>query len=270
MRWAMFIETLRRGWRGMLYWGIGVGLLTFVQIIIIPDVQALQEMANMMETLPSWMLSAFGIDDMEYMATPEGYIALQFFSYALVMFSIYAVVAGLAITSGDEDRGTLDMVLATPIPRTRLMLERFAAYALMAIGFVLITFLWLWIGVAITPALAVDMGKIFGATLFLLPATLMVLTFATLIGALIRQRGIAIAVASAFIAVSYTFQLVGSAAEGALASALRTVSYFHYADGVSYLTDGANWGNVALVSALGVLMLISGVWYFNRRDVGGL
>jgi ABC-2 type transport system permease protein len=270
MRWAMFVETLRRNWRGMVYWGIGVGLLTFVQIIIVPDVEMLQDMAQMMETLPSWMLSAFGIDDMEYMATAEGYVALQFFSYALIMFSIYAVVAGLGVTSGDEDRGTLDMVLTTPLPRSRLVLEKFGAYALLTLGYMLITYLWLLFAVLITPALVLDLGKVFAATLNLVPATLMVLAFATLMGALIRRRGMVVAISAAFIAVSYTFQLIGSAAGGGLAATLQSVSYFHYADGVSFLTEGVNWGNLALISGLAVAMLLVGLWRFQRRDIGGL
>lgn len=270
MRGAIFIETLRRGWRGMLYWSIGLGLLTMIQVIVIPDVQALEEMAQLMGTLPSWMLSAFGINDMEYLATAEGYVALQFFSYALVMFSIYAVTQGLGVTSGDEDRGTLDLVLAVSLPRTRLIIEKLAAYSVLCIGFILLTYLWLWFGVLITPALVVDMNKMFAVTLTMIPPTLMVLAFTTLIGAFFRNRGFAVAIASAFVAVSYTLQLVGSAVQGGIGSTLSTLSYFKYADSISNLTQGINYTNIIGILIAAVVMFLISLWHFNRRDIGGL
>jgi len=269
MNGAIFVETLRRNWRGMLFWGLGIGLITWMQVIIITDVTMLQDMQQMMETLPSWMLSAFGVDDVAYMATPEGYVAVQFFSYALLMFSVYAVTLGMSVTSADEDRGALDMVLSTPLPRARLILEKLAVYALLVVGVVLISYLWLWLGVAMPPALTVDMSKMFVATMNTIPASLMVLAVTMFIGVFIKRRGTAMVVASVFVAASYLFQMIGSTAEGALASTLSGVSYFKYADSMKVLQNGFAWGNVLLLLGVALVAVIAALWRFERRDVGG-
>lgn len=266
---AMMLEALRRNWRAMLYWGIGIGLVTWIQVIIITDVTMLEDMKQMMETLPSWMMAAFGVDDMAYMATPEGYIAVQFFSYALLMFSVYAVTLGLSITSGDEDRGALDMVLSTPLPRWRLIIEKMIVYSALIIGVILIAYLWLWLGVVMTPALTVDMNKLFAATLNTIPASLMVLAMTMFIGALIPRRGIAMVLASVFVAASYLFQMIGSAAEGALADALSGVSYFNYSDGIGMLQNGVSITDTLLLVAVGLVATFAGLWLFQRRDIGG-
>lgn len=266
---AMMIEALRRNWRAMLYWGIGIGLVTWIQVIIITDVSMLEDMQQMMETLPSWMLAAFGMDDMAYMATPEGYVAIQFFSYALLMFSVYAVTLGLSVTSSDEDRGALDMVLSTPLPRWRLIIEKLIVYSVLVIGVVLITFFWLWLGVVMTPALTVDINKLLMATLNTIPATLMVLAVTMFIGALIPRRGIAMVAASVFVVASYLFQLIGSAAEGALAQALSGVSYFNYSNGIEMLQNGFSVTNTLLLVGVGLAATFAGLWLFQRRDVGG-
>jgi hypothetical protein len=37
MNGAIFVEALRRNWRAMLFWGLGIGLITWMQVIIIED-----------------------------------------------------------------------------------------------------------------------------------------------------------------------------------------------------------------------------------------
>lgn len=266
---AILREALRRNWRAMLFWGLGIGLVTWMQVIIITDVTMLQDMQQMMETLPSWMLSAFGVDDVAYMATPEGYVAVQFFSYALLMFSVYALTLGLSVISADEDRGALDMVLSAPLPRWRLMVEKIAVYSVLVMGVVLISYLWLWLGVVMTPALTVDMNKMFVATLNTIPASLMVLAVTVLITAFVKRRGTAIVLASVFVAASYLFQMIGSAAEGALASVLSGISYFNYADSMGVLQTGWSWGNSLLLLGIGLVAVALGLWRFQQRDIGG-
>ena len=121
---AVFKETLSRGWRGMLWWGLGLGSLAFISIIIIPDVNALEQMATLMESLPPFLVQALGGGDISFMATPEGYLAVQYFSIALLFFAVYAVVSGLNVTSNDEERGILDVFMSLPLATEEHQFER--------------------------------------------------------------------------------------------------------------------------------------------------
>lgn len=266
---AVFMETLRRSWRGMVWWGLGIGSLGFISIIIVPDVQTLEQMAELMDTLPPFLTQALGGGDISFMATPEGYLALQYFSFTLIVFAVYAVVSGLNISANDEERGILDVFLSLPVARWRLVLEKFVAYSLLIAGAIVISFICMWIGIAITPSLAtVDLSKIVGATFAMLPASLLVLAFTLFVAAVVRRRGLAISLASAFVIGSYFFDTIGRAAPDTLASSLRAISFFSYYDGAGVMQYGLSWGNLLVLFVATVVLLIGGGWFFQRRDVG--
>lgn len=266
---AVFVETLRRGWKGMLGWGLGLGSLAFISIIIIPDVNALEQMATLMESLPPFLVQALGGGDITFLATPEGYLALQYFSVALLFFSVYAVVSGLGVTANDEDRGILDAFLSLPVARWRLVLENFVAYSLLIAGAVLISFVFMWAAIGITPALAtVSMDRLAAANFVMLPALLVVLAFTLFIAAVVRRRGLAIALAAIFVVGSYFMDTIGRAAPDTAASAVRLVSFFAYYDATGVLQHGLAWGNVLLMLLAAVVLLAGGIWFFERRDVG--
>jgi ABC-type transport system involved in multi-copper enzyme maturation permease subunit len=266
---SVFVDTLRRGWTTMLGWGLGLGSLAFISIIIIPDVNALEQMAELMETLPPFLTQALGGGDITFMATPEGYLALQYFSVALLFFSAYAVSSGLGVTANDEDRGILDAFLSLPLARWRLVLEKFLAYSLLIAGGVLISFVFMWAAIGITPALAtVRMDRLAAASFVMLPALLVVLAFTIFIAAVVRRRGLAITLAAIFVVGSYFMDTLGRAAPDTAASALRSVSFFAYYDASGILQNGLAWGNVLLMLLATSVLLVGGVWFFERRDVG--
>lgn len=266
---AIFMEVLRRSWLAMLWWGLGIGSLGFVSIIIVPDVQALEQMAELMETLPPFLTQALGGGDVTFMATPEGYLALQYFSITLLVFAVYAAVSGFNVASNEEERGILDIVLSLPIARWRLVLEKFLAYSVLITGAILISFVCMWIGIAITPSLAtVDMGKIIAATFAMLPASLVVLAFTIFIAAAVRRRGMAIGLASVFVVGSYFIDTIGRAAPDTFASTLRATSFFAYYDGTGVMQYGLTWTNMLVLFVATVVLVIAGIWFFQRRDIG--
>src|SRR3954462_8982906 len=104
---AVFLETLRRGWRGMLYWGIGMGVYGGFIILALPDVNALKQAADLIASMPAFIVKMVGGDDAAFMTTPQGFLATKFFLFAPIMLGIYAINAGLNVTSNEEDRGIM-------------------------------------------------------------------------------------------------------------------------------------------------------------------
>lgn len=268
MRGAVFFETLRRSWQSMLWWGLGLGALAFLVIIIVPEVQVLEQMARMMETLPPILIQALGGGDIAYMATPEGYLSVQYFGFILLIFAVYAVISGLNVTANDEERGTLDVVLSLPLPRERLVLEKFLAYALLTVGIIAISFVCMWAAILLTPALAIDLNKLVIANINILPSTLLVLSVTILLSSVLRRRSHTIALASAFVIASYFLDTLGRAAPDTILEPLSYLSFFRYYDVVGIMQHGITWSNVLLLLAATAFFLATGVWFFRRRDVG--
>lgn len=265
-----FLETLRRSWRGMVIWGIALALITWMQVIVVPDVDALGAMGDMLAALPPLVLSMLGTTDLEFLATAEGYLASQYFGIMLLIFGVYAVVMGLNVTINDEERGIMDVVMSLPITRTQLIIERAAAYALLLIGVILISFAGLMIGVYMTPVLAegISMERMIIGTLNMIPGALVMLTFTVFVGATLRRRAAAGGLAAAFIVGSYFIDTLGRSATDSPFSTLRVLSFYSYYDGAGVIQNGLVIGNVALLLAVTVGLVALSLVYYRRRDIG--
>src|SRR5579884_2100199 len=65
------------------------------------------------------------------MNTPEGYITFRYMETVMPIFlSIWPILAGARLVRGEEERGTMDVLLATSQTRTRLLLEKVGALAI--------------------------------------------------------------------------------------------------------------------------------------------
>ena len=266
MPWAVFNETLRRGWRGMIYWGIGLGALGLVIMTIIPNVAILKQFQSLMTTMPA-LLKTLGMEDAAQLATPEGFISAGYFGRVLLILAVYTVLSGLNITANEEDQGIIDVVLALPLPRWRLVIEKFAAYSLMLFGVVVLGFVGLYVG-SIGSNIHVDGGKLLISSINVLPSALLMLAFTGFAGALFRTRGSAGAVAIIFIVASYVLDFIGSAASDSFIAPLRSLSFFTYYDNAHIMQTGLNISYIALLLGLSFVLVAGSVWFFQRRDVG--
>jgi ABC-2 type transport system permease protein len=264
---AIFKETLRRGWRTALYWSIGLAMLGAYIVIVIPNVDTLKEYTRLFESLPPALLKMFGAGDVTTLATPEGFVAYGFFGYTLLMLAVYAVLVGLNVTANEEDEGILDMMLSLPVARWRIVAEKLAAYTLLLVGIIIISFIGLLLGLR-TSTLEIDMGKLLVSTVNILPGALLMVGFTAFVATVARRKSTAVALASLFIIGSYFVNFIGELASGTAASALRALSFFNYYDASGTMLHGLNLGNWLLLLVVALALFAGTVWGFNRRDVG--
>lgn len=263
---VVFMETLRRNWRGMLYWGIGLSVYGYFITSFVKDANILKQYAEITKSLPVAMLKFLGTDA-STLATPEGFLGYGFFGYALIILAIYAILAGLNVTANEEDQGIMDILLSLPLARWRLVIEKFLAYTLMIVVIIAFALAGLYIGNQAS-AVQIDVGHLIAGVVNILPGTLLTLAFTMFVAVLFRSKGTATAVASIFVIGSYLVNFLGLAASGTIVDQLRGISFFYYYDYNSVLVNGLNWGNVALLVAVAALLFGGCLWLFQRRDVG--
>lgn len=263
---AVFRETLRRGWRPMLYWGVGLGLMGLYIMVAVQDMETLQQYAAIVASMPPALAQLFGMTAAA-MATPEGFIAFGFFSYGLLILSVYAIMAGLDITASEEESGILDALLAQPVPRWRVMAEKFLASALTAAGVVAISVAGLLIGAQFS-SLPVNTGRVVEGAVNMLPSLLLLIAFTMFVAVIVRRRSTAAALAAVFVVGSYFVDFLGGAASSSLAVSLRGLSFFSHYDAVGAMQNGLNWGSIALLLAVTAALALGALWFFQRRDVG--
>ena len=67
--------------------------------------------------MPATLRSLFAATGAD-MSTPVGYIQIELMSFmGPLLVILYAVLAGSAAVAGEEDRHTLDLLLANPVSR---------------------------------------------------------------------------------------------------------------------------------------------------------
>ena len=264
---AVLTETLRRTWQQTLYWGLGLGLLGLVGVLVVPLFDAL-DIAAMLDTLPPVLLQAAGIgDDLTFTTTPEGMVALAFFGKMALVFIAYPVVMGMRVTSNEETDGIMDMLLSLPVERARVVLEKVAAYLLNMVFLTLIVFLGVWVGSRLIDV-PLNIGRLVESTLNLLPTLTFVLAFTTFIGALVGRRSAALGLVTAFVMGSYMLDTFGGMAKDSAVGHLRVLSFFSHYNPSGVMQYGLSWGTVAGLLALSAVLVAGSVWAFQRRDVG--
>lgn len=266
---TVFFEVLRRSWRQIIYWGLGLIIWAFYPFFMIPNTEdGLQQYVDLLDELDPAMLSAVGIADAASLGTPEGFVGYAFFGYILLVMSVFAVIAGLNVSAVEEESGTMDLVLSLPIPRWQVIAEKLAAYIVMIVGISLLGFIGLLTGNALAPVeVDVSFGRYLEGAFNIIPGSVLILTFTTFVGTLVRRRATAAAIAGGFVVASFLLDAVAKAANSDAADAVSQLSVFAHYNGTQVLVNGLAWGSVIALFIVAALLSTGAVTLFQRRDI---
>jgi ABC-2 type transport system permease protein len=249
--------------RSLIGWSLGLFCLAVVMTAIYPTVRGNPLISRIHEIYPKAFLSMFGITDM---TTGAGFLRAELFSLIVPMLMVaMAVMWGGDIIAGEEDRGTIDLLLANPVSRRRVLFEKWAA---LLIGIVVVV-AGLAVGFAVTIPI-VHMRISWPNLMAVITASALLSlcfgTFAMAVGAASGRRGFARGVIAMVAVVAYLVSVLPD-----LVSWLRPVrplSPWYHALGVDPLTTGFRVGHLAVVVALTIIAFVAGMVRFNDRDLG--
>ena len=202
------------------------------------------------------------------MQTPEGYITFRYMETTLpVLLSIWPILAGARLVRGEEERGTMDVLLATPQPRARLLLEKVAALLLALLVIALLFALGTVAGEARLGGGHVDFVRALLAGLNLSGLAFFFGMVALLLSQLTTSRRVAAGWASGLLLLSLFLNISGREVSG---SWLQFLSPFYYYNLNRPLLPGFQDQPLAalLLVGLSALCIAGSVILFARRDIG--
>lgn len=257
-----FTKWLWDGRRSLAGWTVAIVAVGGFYAAFWPTVNDPQLQAAL-ENYPEALLDALNFTDI---STAAGYLNASVYGLVVaVLLIVYAVAAGTRLVAGDEEAGTLDLVLAHPVGRSRLALQRFGAFtvAVAAIDLVLLAVM-----AALTVPVGLDGISIGGYAamhlhLFLFGVLFGAVAFA--VGAATGSRGRALAAGSGVAVVGFIANGVIAQVEGL--EWMQRVSPFQWLNGDNPLRNGVHPGYVLLMAALATILVAAGTWAFGRRDV---
>ena len=257
---ALLIKTLRDLRGQVLCWGLGIGLILLLTVLAYPSIGSSYN--DMINQMPENFRAFMGIDFS--LNTLEGYLNAEFFSYAPIALAVFAILAGTACIVGEENQGTLDILLAQPISRLHLVITKMVGLVLANGMVVAILFTMFWIPVAFLE-LEVQVGRIMVAFVLLWPF-LTCVTFLSVLASLIMSSrllgGTAIAV---FLVASYILNSLAN-----LVSKLepfRPIYLTSYYQGSNALGDEVSWLYIAGLAGISLIAFSLCMLIFIRRDI---
>jgi ABC-2 type transport system permease protein len=258
----LYRHMLTRLRTGALGFAVGLFLLAWPLLMAYEVVQREQDRIVEVARNFEGIIAALG-GDINNLASPTSYLSMRYFSILPLILGIWAVLAGSGLVAGDEENGTLDLVLAHPVSRTHLFLGRWLAY-LTALVVILAT---AWLGMVLFkqrypyPAEAVAMIRPYVS---LLAAMLFFGNLALFLSLVLPSRRLASATA-AMILVADDFVTMLARLDNRLEPLARLSPLHYYQSGEAIAGLNGTW--LAGLLAGAALWLGLAWWRFERRDI---
>ncbi len=255
----IFSKTLRDQRWALVLWSLGIGALLLVMAALWPTVRDLID-ADLLAALPEALVELFDIDDM---VTGVGFLNTEVFSILMPgLFIAYGVGRGAHAIAGEEQDGTLEVVLVSRLSRSRIALEKAAALAvsltvLGAVGFAF-TLLASSLADMGIPASYAANGAL---AMMLIGLQHGALAFA--VGAASGRRGLAVGVAATVAVMGYVLHVAGVLVDGL--EAWQPLSPFTQAIAAGPLSDTVPLG-FAWLALAAVVFVVAALPRFTRRD----
>ena len=199
--------------------------------------------------------------------TIAGYVQWRAFGFFPVIFGFWALIAGSGAIRGDEERGLLELWLASGTSRARVTAARTGAFVIAAAASILIVLLLTGLGATIVGSpLPIEGLLADGAAL--LAVTVACFALALLIAQFVDSRRVAAGVSAIVLLALFLLNSLGRTLEAP--ARFRGVSPFYYVDRTNGLSPGGqiDWASTLGVSAAALaLVALAGV-AFTRRDLG--
>jgi len=256
-----------RGW--LLLWSAGIVLVVSFIISLYPALgETFGEMIRSFVDKTSMIKGFIGL----YAPLMVGrsyfdlWLCMEFFSYFGVLVGFYPVIYATGVISGDLERGTLEMLLAQPVSRRRVLVEKFAALLLILLLLCIVGYASLVGATALwvqERASFLEYAYIFLNNYFLLLALAGISFFCA---TLLNEQRPALGLSIGVILVSF---ILNKGLSGAgIALWLARLTPFFYADATKILTTGQiHWGDNLVLAAVGTVFFALALIIFQRKDI---
>lgn len=252
---GVWLQALRRERSTTLWWIFALFLLSVFLVLITRDIE--NQIQGLFGSSNSALYKLLGGQNL---ATNAGFLAGVLFLYLPLLVSLFAGLLAYRWAS-DLDQGRLELVLSTPVPRWRALLERFAAVVIATLAATVA--IWVAIlGAAYVSGMSLDFGSVTVAALGLLPLMLVSASLVYCLAGLLKPA-LVLSVLTVFLGLSFLIDLLRLVLN--LPSWVASLSIFHQYG--SPITDGLNLGPFFGMLAVAVVLLLIGETQFTRRDV---
>ncbi len=260
-------RLLRDRRRSLLWWSIGVVALVFFTVALFPSVRGQQSFEELADELPQALRSLFALDQGVPLTSAPGYLQGRLFGSMLpLVLLVFGIGLGARAIAGSEQDGTLELLLANPITRRTVVVQRYAALVAMIAALTLVFALSLVVlGLPFGALEDVSLVGLAGACSGAFAITVLHATIAFGVGAATGRRAPALATATTLAVAGYLLQGLLGLTDAV--RPLRLVSPWHWYLGRNMLADGLALDAIALPLLVAAVVFVGGATAFLHRDL---
>lgn len=256
---------VRRRVRGAVY--LSVALLAYAGLVvaIYPSIsESAEDIQSYIESLPPEVSRAF-VGDASWYTTIEGFLAAEMYQFVvLLLLGIYFAYAAASTVAGEVEDGSLDLLLAHPVSRTRVVVGKYLSLvpSMVALNGVLMAGTYVGVGFIGEEVDLLDLATLHALTLpYLLACAGLGLLASVYFDTARRAQTVgAGGVFAMFLVDAVTFdtdyEWVGD------------VAFARYLDTAEILVEAeVDWGGIAYLLVAAVVLVVASAEYFERKDV---
>lgn len=262
----VFLKTLRDQYRSLFFWSIGLIAMAVIMALFYPSITGMESINLYLEELPEGFMEMFTGGEMIDYTSPEGYFGTELFSFMVpLLFLIYTIGFATGAIAGEEEKGTLDFLLANPVSRWRVVVEKFGV---MTVCTVILGFFF-WAGLAVSVvAIDIDISlvKLAEITIVAVVLALSFGSFSLLLGCFKGNRGMSLGISGGLAVLTYLLSTLGSIVEE-LQDYRFLSPFYHYLE-PNVLKNGIDVEHLLVLVGLVVIFFAASIPTFMRRDIG--
>ncbi|BAW07535.1 ABC transporter permease [Nocardia seriolae] len=258
---TVYLRCLRDQRRGLIGWSIGLVALVLLESALWPSISRISGLKQLLDSYPESLRKLFAIDEF---TSGTGFLNTELYSMMLpILFLVFAISRGARAIAGEEESGTLEVLLITRVTPVRLLLEQSAVLltGLTALGTVLFVAV-----IACSAVFGMHVGLAAAATgsvaMIVLAAPFGALALA--VGSATGRRLVALAIASVAAVGAYVLYAASKIVESVRPWGPWSPFQQALADGP--MGGGLRLGHLWLI-VLAVAFVAAALPVFDRRDV---
>ena len=260
----VFLKTLRDQRRSLVWWIAGVAALAVFTMLFYPSVADVPEINKFFEEMPEALARSFMGDVADY-TSPEGYLNAEMFGFTIpLLFLVFNVGRGAGAVAGEEEKGTLELLLSYPLLRRKLIEDKFLAMLVVTIVITIAIWVSALVGAAIVD---MDIG-VWSLAQITVSAALLGLVFGAFslaLGSATGRKNTTIGITSSLALAAYLLNALAPLVDWL--EPARRFSPFYYYNAADPLSNGLNLGHVAVLTGLVAAFVAVALFSFGRRDL---
>lgn len=259
----LFLQELRFRRNAIIGWAIGLTFLPAIYVGIYP--QFAQDLADMQDILDLPIYQALGMN----FGTFEDWIASTVINIVPILVSIYAVIDGTGTLAGEEEAGKLELIVALPISRWKIVTVKALAHGLallLILLLVAITTTIVFISIQAQVETNLVATDVLWSLLYTWPIVFAFGMIGLFLGAFAPRRRIAALIATVVVIASYFGSNLSS--QVSTLETLQPFFLFHYLDSTANLFEnGPQTSDLLTLLGIALVAFLLAVVFFQIRNI---